>query len=187
MAKPRSDSKLLNLSEAEQARIVAWMLEGVGDEGDTSYKAVREQIHLDFGFTVAPATLTEFWRKVAGPAKVRRSAEAAGAFKAAVKGLGGEFEEAVLGKIQQLAFEILADDNPDPQLCTMFLSAFGDIQKTRLRKEDLELKRDRFKASIAKKIDLGLEELHAEIKGNAEALALYERLVAVVRKEVGEA
>lgn len=184
MSKPRSDSKLLNLPPEAQERIYTWLTEGVGDASDTSYEAVREQIFLDYNLRVSKTALGLFWHKVVAPRRLRASAGAAQGLADVAKGHGIEFEAAALAGCQQKAFEICASENPDPKEVITFFGLVLDAQKIALKREDLALQRDKFRAAIAKKIDLGLEELYAEIKGNKLALPLFEKMRSAVKKGV---
>jgi len=184
MAKPRSDAKLLNLPEQDQERIYTWLTEGV--DGDTSYEKVAEQIELDWNFKVSKTALFEFYRKVVAPRRLRAAAIAAEAV-AGVAREGHSFEEAAIAQVSQKAFEILAMDRPDPKEVVAFMGLTLEAQKIALKREDLALQRDRFRSSITKKIDLGFEELHEEIKSNPEALELFERMRTIIQKGVSEA
>ena len=184
MSKPRSDSKLLNLPPEAQDRIYTWLTEGVGDAADTSYAAVKEQIWLDYNLRVSRTALGSFWSKVAAPRRLRASANAAAGLVDVAKGHGVAFEEAALAACQQKAFELSASEKPDPKEVIAFFGLVLEAQKIALKKEDLALQRDKFKATVAKKIDLGLEELYAEIKGNKQALELFEKMRAIVKKGV---
>ena len=54
------------------------------------------------------------------------------------------------------------------------------VTKGRQKDEELKIAWQR----LREKIDMGLEELHDEIKGNAEALDLFNRMRAIIRKEM---
>jgi len=182
MSKPRSDSKLLNLPPEAQDRIYDWLTEGV--DGDTSYETVAEQIYLDFNLRTSRSALGVFYQKVCAPRRLRISANAAQSMAEVAKAHGVEFEAGALAGCQQKAFEIMASDRPDPKQVIAFYGALLETQKLAFKREALALQRDRFRAVVSKKIDLGLEELYAEIKGNKEALALFERMKACVKKGV---
>lgn len=184
MSKPRSDSKLLNLPPEAQDRIYTWLTEGVGEASDTSYAAVREQIYLDYNLRVSKTALGSFWSKVVAPRRLRASASAAQGLAEVANGQGVNFDAGALAALQQQAFELVASPEANPKTVIAFFKASLAAQKLALQREDLALQRAKFKAAIAKKIDLGLEELFEEIKGNKEAAALFERMKACVRKGV---
>ena len=144
MAKPRSDSKLLNLPPEAQERIYVWLTEGVGDESSTSYAAVREQIYLDYSLRVSKSALALFWQKVVAPRRLRLASEAAKGFTSVARGLGTNFEEAALAACQQKAFEILASEDPDPKDIFALFGSVLDAQKIALKREELSLKKDVF-------------------------------------------
>jgi hypothetical protein len=184
MDKPRSDAKLLNLPPEAQDRIYTWLTEGVGEKCDKGYKAVVRQIWLDLNIRTSEAALSTFWRKVVSPRLLRRSAEWAQDLNHAAEGLGLKFEGAALAACQQQAFELMATPGTNPKTVISFFKALLSAQKLSLQRESLAFERDKFKTAIATKIDLGLAELFEEIKSNPEALELFERMKACVRKGV---
>jgi len=182
MSKPRSDSKLLNLSPEAQERIYTWLTEGV--EGNTSLEKVTEQIWLDLGVRTSKTAVGTFYQAVVMPRRIRGSAQSAEKIVAGAENSGLVLDAASRAVLQQRVFEIIASPHVDPKAVGDLMRASLEAQKLDLKREDLALQRDKFKAAIAKKIDLGLEELYAEIKGNKQALELFEKMCAIVKKGV---
>jgi len=150
MAKPRSDSKLLNLPPADQERIYTWLTEGVGDERSTNQRDVAEQIYLDFGIKTSNAALTEFWRRVVQPRRLRAAAIAAEAV-AGVAREGHAFEEAAIAQVSQKAFEILAMDRPDPKEVIAFMGLTLEAKKLNLKAQELSARSEFTKVKIDQK------------------------------------
>ncbi len=50
------------------------------------------------------------------------------------------------------------------------------------KSESLAFEKEKFRSSLMKKIELGLEELHTQIKDNPAALAAFEALKGAIAK-----
>ncbi|MBA4136757.1 MAG: hypothetical protein C0518_05520 [Opitutus sp.] len=78
-------------------------------------------------------------------------------------------------KVAQINFEIQAAQDRDPAL-------FTALRRGELESQRLQLEREKFEHTKKTDAEKGLEALHAEIKGNAEALKHFEAMKAALRK-----
>jgi hypothetical protein len=70
----------------------------------------------------------------------------------------------------------------------MLAGIVGESAKLTLKKRELELNLEKFRQQTKADIEKGLDALLAEIKGNAEALQLFEKFkAAVLRSTEGKA
>jgi hypothetical protein len=164
MKKPRSDSKLLNLPAHQQDRIRDWLIEGVGDGGDTSYSKVKEQIHLDFGISCSVSALTDFYQRVCAPWRLRQAADAADALPETAGGLMAHWDESSKALIKQHYFQLLASKNPDPKQLVLFASQVADFARGDLEREKLRTVRQRAAVSARlKRADQRLSERRVKL------------------------
>lgn len=143
MAKPRSDSKLLNLAPGEQDRIYLWLTEGV--DGDTSYATVREQIELDFGIKTSVGALNQFYHRVVAPRRLHAAALAAEQIAGMAQmetgdGTGEILEDGTVMILRQKAFEVLANPQADPKEVAILAGLMVEAQKVALKRRELDAK-----------------------------------------------
>lgn len=103
MTKPRSDAKLLNLPEEQQAQLAEWLLSGM------PYHVAQKRVADEFGIQVGLGTFTGFWNDVCAPALIRRRANAvsmANEVAAEAAASPGKFDAATIDAIRQRAFEL---------------------------------------------------------------------------------
>ena len=103
MRKPRSDSKLANMPEEQQAQLVEWLLAGV------PYHEAIGLLKKEFGVATSIASLSHFYQSVVGPHLLRRRMQALGvaeeiATEASAK--PGQFDSATIDALKQKAFEL---------------------------------------------------------------------------------
>lgn len=80
-------------------------------------------------------------------------------------------------QVAQVNFEIQAAQDRDPTL-------YAALRRGELERKRLELDREKFEHDRKKDWEQGLDALHEEIKGNAEALQHFERMTAALKKGV---
>ena len=80
--------------------------------------------------------------------------------------------------VAQINFEIQAAQERDPAL-------FTALRKGELEVQRLQLEREKHEWAKMSDVEKGLDALHAEIKGNAQALQLFEKLKAVMGSAKG--
>lgn len=177
--KPRSDKKLAALNPEQKALLRTWLV-----EENLSYEKARERLWDDFNIRVSVGALSNFY---ATDCFSLRSSEAKDFAEHVVEELtasGDKFDEATLSLIRQKAFErAYARDGNLDELATL-AKIIGDSQKLRLKQEQLEHSREKFRQQIKTDVEKGLDALYSEIKGNKSAVALYEKLRACVLQSV---
>jgi len=137
MKKTRSDSKLMNLPEDQQAQIVEWLLGGL------SYRVVREMIEKEFSLQTSFAALSGFWDQVCTPALLarrRRAVTTADEMADEAQKKPGAFDAATLDAIRQHAFNLAIQPGANPgdvkKLFTLLLQA----RDQELKNKDIEIK-----------------------------------------------
>jgi len=84
--------------------------------------------------------------------------------------------------LKQVAFDLVSSPNPDPAAICLVAGKALKLRDQDLKRQQLDLAADKFKASLRSKIEEGLDELAKTIGTNPEARALYEQFRAVVTK-----
>ena len=140
--KPRSDSVLLNLPQAQQDQIADWLLDGVEtDEGrDTGYKTIAQQIYLDLGVKTSPSALVGFYQRVCAGRRLHRASAASENFIAEAEGRGLHFAEASKLAAKQKFFELMASDSVDPRELSTFAEIVAGFERSDIKRRELELK-----------------------------------------------
>lgn len=107
MRKTRSDSKLLNLPEEQQARLADWLLGGM------PYHQAKELLAKPepdgFGVSVGLSALSSFWQEVCGPLLLTRRHQAvqtADSLAEEASKTPGRFDQATIDSLKQKAFEL---------------------------------------------------------------------------------
>ena len=180
--KPRSDSVLDSLSPEVKAQLRTWLV-----EENQAYDAVVTRLHDDFNVKTSTGALSRFY---ATECFALRSSEAKAFAERAVEELsqGAEkYDEATLLLIKQKAFERAYARNGNLDELQILAGIVGEAKKLRLKQEQLEFSREKFRQEIKSDVEKGLEALHAEIKGDAEALQLFEKMKARVLAAMGAA
>lgn len=129
--KKRSDSKLASLSEEQSAELAEWLT-----YGGLSYKQARQKLADEWGVHTSEAALCEFYSDYAAPWKYARSRHAADAFGEL---MAGNFEEPILKKCRELAFDMLANPSPDVKSAQALLGILGDSARLELDKRKVEI------------------------------------------------
>lgn len=137
MKKTRSDAKLMNLPEEQQAQIVEWLLGGI------PYRQARELIEKEFSIKTSFAALSSFWDNVCTPALLARRQRAvttADEMASAAQKMPGKFDAATLDAIRQAAFNLAIQPQSSPgdvkKLFTLLLKA----RDQELKNKDIEIK-----------------------------------------------
>jgi len=158
MKKPRSDSKLLNLPEEQQAQLVEWLLSGL------PYHKAKELIFKEWGIITSFAALSAFWTDVCTPALLARRQQAvstADSVAADAAKMPGNFDAATIDAIKQKALELAISPQAHPR---DIKSLFMLITKNRdqdLKADQLRLDRERFEFDAAKAALAALPDLRA--------------------------
>lgn len=150
--KPRADSKLLNLPEEQQAKLVDWLLGGM------PYHTARELVAKEFGVTVGIASFTGFWQEVCTPHLLRKRSvarETADEMAEEAAARPARFDAATIEAIRQKAFEISLNPLSNPDDVKALFSLV-------LKKEDQDLKREQ--VDVAKRRVAVLERREEKAK-----------------------
>lgn len=177
--KARSDAKLLSLPDETKVQIATWLT-----YENKSYKAVRLLVRKEFGLTTSNGALHHFFGAFAAPWKYAKAAGAADEFANLME---GKFDAASIKLARQLAFDALAAPTPDLRTAKTLLKIVNDSAKQAVQERRLALDIDKFRELVKTGVEKGLDALQVELKGNDEALALFERMKALVLKTVEEA
>jgi hypothetical protein len=175
--KPRSDSKLDSLPPKQREELSRWLT-----EENVSYEEARKRVGARFGVLVSSdSTFSDFYHSVALPWKYARARNFAGEMAALQD---GQFKPAILKRLEQLSFELASSNHVDVKTLKVFFKMLTDSEKVELQKGSLKLAVQKFREAVKSDIEKGLDALHAEIKDNAEALQLFEKLKTAVIKSV---
>jgi hypothetical protein len=133
MRKTRSDSKLLNLPEEQQAQLAEWLLDGM------PYHTAKETVAKEFGVSVSLPCFSSFWEEVCAPALItrrRRAVSTAEEIAIEASATPGRFDQATIDALKQQAFELSIKPNADPK---QVKALFSLVLKA--RDQDLEERR----------------------------------------------
>lgn len=116
MRKTRSDSKLLNLPEEQQAQLADWLLGGM------PYHQARQVVAQPppdgFGLTVSLNAFSGFWQSVCAPlliARRHRAVTTAESVAEEASKTPGRFDAATIDALKQRAFELSIQPACDPR------------------------------------------------------------------------
>jgi hypothetical protein len=133
--KPRSDSTLQRLPEAQREAIVEWL----GGE-NRSYRETVKRVEERFGVVVSVAAVQRFYARCVVPWRAARAGEAAGALCAAKAGKIGEATER---QLRVLAFEALVAREPDVRVAATLLKLVDNAARTELLRQKVSLEERR--------------------------------------------
>lgn len=162
MRRKRSDAKLFNLDESQQARLVEMLV----DER-LPYHKVRELIAQPapdgFGVRVSLDALSRFWDEACGPAILARQARAAGIARSvgAAAAKNGISDEGLVELIKERVLYLSTSGSTDPEAWAFVTGQFLTLRAQELKRSELELKREKFEFDAAKACLRKLPELKA--------------------------
>lgn len=142
MKKPRSDNKLLNLPEEQQAKLAEWLLSGV------PYWQAKELCEKEFAVSASPSAFSGFWAAVCGPALLarrRRAANMANEFAQEAENSPAGFDAATIAAIKQKAFEISISPNANPKDVKAILMMVLKANDQELARKKLEFELQKYK------------------------------------------
>ena len=137
MKKPRSDSKLLNLPEEQQAQLAEWLLSGM------PYHKAKELIQAEYQVTTSLASLSAFWDEVCTSALITRRQQAvttADEIAAEVKKKPGQFDSATIDAIKQKAFELSISPRSAPKDVKSLFMLLLKAKDQELKNKDIDIK-----------------------------------------------
>ena len=112
MKKPRSDSKLMNLDELQQAKLADWLMAGI------PYHEVVKLVADEFQVKTSLRALSVFWEEVCAHvllARRQRAVTTANEIAQDAKKTPGSFDEAVIDQLSQKSFELCIQPGVDPR------------------------------------------------------------------------
>lgn len=178
--KPRSDSKLDGLPQAQKDELCRWLT-----QENVSYEEARARVGQRFGVLVSSdSTFSDFYHSVALPWNYAQATNFATGMARLKQ---GEFKPAIMRRLEQLAFEVAASQDVNPKTLKAFLKMITDSEKVALQKGALDLAVQKFRESVKSEMEKGLDALFAEVKDNPVALALYQKFKAAALKGVEDA
>ena len=185
--KLRSDAKLLNLPEEQQAQLADWLLSGM------PYHVARATVEKEFGVRVALSAFTQFWNEVCAGAYIQRRARAVGLadeVAADCTKTPGQFDRATVDAIRQKAFELAVCPATEAKDIKAIFALLQKSTDQDLKRQQLALARDKFEWDAVKsamenaefiksvKADKGLSE-------DAKLQAVRQRLFGQLPEENG--
>lgn len=177
--KARSDAKLKSLPPHQREMLVRWLA-----EENVDYKTAKERLEQDFGVETSIGALSNFYATQCWQHSSAQAREFADEAVRLAKGAGADFDTATLALIQERAFVMARTRGSDVKDLAILAGIIGDTARLRLKEREINLNLEKFRQQAKADIEKGLDALHAEIKGNAEALQLFDKLKAVVMRSV---
>jgi hypothetical protein len=182
---PKPKGKLDSLEDKEHLQLVDWLMGGM------TYEKAVQVIDLEWGIKTSTRALGEFWETYCEPRYLERRRGAArlssSIRKEALKSPEA-FDTSTVELLQELSF-ILANKASSvpaklqPQYVKDVKTLFTLVLKSKSQESKnkaLELDKEKFRAGLMKKIDLGLEELYSQIKDNVAALEAFNKMKAAI-------
>lgn len=129
--KTRGDSKLDALPPAQQEQLAEWLtIENL------TYAEARARVAEQFGVFTSLSALQSFYARFAAPWKYTRAHGEAETFAQLME---GQFDAATIKKAKQLAFDAMANPQPDLKSAKALLKIVGDSHKLTLAEKKLTL------------------------------------------------
>ncbi len=139
MKKPRSDSKLVALTDEQRELLAQWLLSGMG------YETARVRVRAEFGIETSVAALSSFWTAEVSPrllARRTRAADAAAALVDQAASENSKLDAALRATLKQRAFEVLIDPNSEPGDIASVVSQAMTLGRLEAAAADRDLKRE---------------------------------------------
>ena len=169
--KPRSDSKLLNLEEKDQVQIFDW-LRSIG------YEKTKLKVKEELEISTSTGALHNFYEHRFEEHQRLRFMKAASAAKAIEADAEQDFSPHLAKLFGQLAFEAGVDERQGA--AEKWLKLARGIKADLMKEDRFELEMRKFQESLKTKQEIALDALFADIQGNDEAEAIFNRLRAAV-------
>jgi hypothetical protein len=186
MAKPKG--KLDSLEDKDHEQLIDWLMGGM------TYEKAVKVLDLEHGIKTSTRALGEFWETYCEPRFLERrrgAARLSSSIRKEAQKSPEAFDTSTVDLLEQLSFDLAnkAGTVPaklQPQYVKDVKTLFTLVLKSKSqdsKNKALELDREKFRAAIMKKIDLGLEELYAQIKDNPAALEAFNKMKAAIGEE----
>ncbi|QYM80277.1 hypothetical protein K0B96_06590 [Horticoccus luteus] len=177
--KRRSDAKLHALPEPVKEQLIRWLT-----EENVSYEKAKERLEMDFNVRVSVGALCDFYATECYLQTSASAQEFVTRVEAEVRADGRAYDAATLALIRQRAYLLARTQGASVNDLATLAGIIGDTARLELRQRELTLSLDKFRHQVKSDIEKGLDALHAEIKGHADALQLFERMKAIVMHSV---
>lgn len=167
MKKPRGEAVLKNLPDKLQAEL--WEV-----ARRTTYAKAIAWLSATHEVDISEGPLSKWFGWYPRSLTLRMAAATSSQLEQTLKNLPDlKITAEQASQVAQVNFEIQAAQDRDPKL-------FAALRKGELEAKRLRLEQEKHEWSKKPDIEKGLDALHAEIKGNAEALQLFEKLKAAM-------
>jgi hypothetical protein len=172
--KPRADSKLKNLPEAEMEAI--WLLMHPADTETQAWTLDAVAVHVQdtYRFSVALSTLSEWHAWYALKRRMEMAAQRANQTSIELA-RNSDLSPEDIERVAQTVFTAETLERGD-------VGGYVQLAKLRLASSKQAIEREKIAASAKTKIEAGLDALLAEIQGNPKALKLFTDLQEAVAK-----
>lgn len=178
--KKRSDSTLDSLSPEQKQMLRDWLV-----EENLGYKEAKDRLWQDFNVRTSIGALSRFYATQCfslASSQAKLLSEQIAADLDAERNL----DRATLALVKKAAF--LRASARDSELKVNELATLagivGDSRKQLLKEQQLEFSREKFRHELKTDVEKGLDALQAELKGHSEALALFDRIKAIVMRSM---
>lgn len=147
MSKPRSDAKLLNLPEEQQAQLCDWLLSGL------PYHQAKAMLLDQFKVETSLAALHNFYDSVCAAeliARRRRAVTTAEEIAGEAAKKPGQFDAATIDALKQKSFELSISRRADPRDVKSLFMLVLKARDQDLAERNIDLAREKFEFDAAK-------------------------------------
>lgn len=170
MKKPRSDSKLDNLTPESRVMELRDMLLAGASQAEC-----KAWLLVECGVSTTGDALTRFWKKHCAPIREEERQLAAVKSECIIEGAGRtDWNAATMELVKQVSFEMMSGQRTEPKVAEKFI-------KLILKADAQDQSREKIKAASKSDIQKGLDALLAEIKGNRKAEQIFAQLQEAVK------
>lgn len=185
MTKPRSDAKLLNLPEEQQAQLAEWLL------GGTPYHEARALVKKEFGIETSLGALSHFFQTVCTAHLIRRRQQAVGVadeIAREAQSNPGRFDAATVDALRQKALELAIAPMAAPRDVKALFTLLQKHRDQELKAETLKLDREKFEFNAAEQALAALSDLqqiarNPSLDERAKITAIRQRLFGQLPEE----
>lgn len=149
------------------------------------YETAIEKIAEEYGLSTSKGALVKFYQKHCTGFKNKRAREHAAEVRALLEAQPDiNFTELTLKQIEQRAFEEAFAKDADIDGLGKLSKILEGSARLQLQQRRLELDVNKWRSAVKTDVEKGLDALQEEIKGNAEALKLFNQMKAIFIKSV---
>jgi hypothetical protein len=171
--KPRSDAKLLNLPEEQQAQLAEWLLTGMPLHG------VKSMVEKEWSICTSLGALSHFYSSVCSAeliARRKRAVSTADQIAEQASKTPGRFDAATIDALKQKAFELSINPRSAPGEVKALFMLVLKARDQEISERQLALDHDRFEVQVCEKFlawfsDSKAREIAESQVGNGEKIA----------------